>query len=63
VISFVGYIGPKNNQNKINRFQRGAECAFENIVIVLNIPCLAIGVARAASDKARSVNFPSLDFV
>jgi hypothetical protein len=28
-ISFKGRIGLKNNQNRINRFQRGAECALK----------------------------------
>jgi hypothetical protein len=27
----IGYTGLKNNQNRINRFQRGAECAFRQL--------------------------------
>jgi hypothetical protein len=27
IIYFIGYTGLKNNQNRINEFKRGAECA------------------------------------
>ena len=31
-ISFMGYIGLKNNQNRINAFQRGAECVSQSAI-------------------------------
>jgi hypothetical protein len=34
-ISYIGYIGLKNNQNRINGFQRGAECAVEDLILDL----------------------------
>jgi len=32
-ISFMGHIDLKNNENRIKRFQRGAECATEAFVL------------------------------